>query len=100
MVLSNSCVIKLDQLKCLSALQPLAFHHKALHVVLVSFPCWVRHVLILVVYYCIYTTRLLLRLTIWGLPWWSWRVLGVHLSSQLPVEDFYIYFSVVSYSVC
>jgi hypothetical protein len=32
---SNSCLIKLDQLKCLTTLQPLAFHYKALHVVLV-----------------------------------------------------------------
>jgi hypothetical protein len=38
-LVSNSGLIKLDQLKCLTALQPLAFHHKVLHVVLVSFPC-------------------------------------------------------------
>jgi hypothetical protein len=35
---SKNFLIKLDDLKCLTALQPLAFHHKALHVVLVSFP--------------------------------------------------------------
>jgi hypothetical protein len=63
MCVCNSCLIKLDQLKCLTALQPLAFHHKVLHVVLVSFPCLVRHVLMLVVLYCIYTIRLLLKRT-------------------------------------
>jgi hypothetical protein len=31
-----SCLIKFDQLKCLTAMQPLAFHYKALHVVIVS----------------------------------------------------------------
>jgi hypothetical protein len=35
-LLSNSCLIKLDQLKCLTALQPIAFHYEALHVVIVS----------------------------------------------------------------
>jgi hypothetical protein len=62
-LVSNSCLIKFYQLKCLTALQPLAFHHKALHVVLVSFPSRVRHVLMLVLLYCIYIIWLLLRQT-------------------------------------
>jgi hypothetical protein len=95
-----SCLIKLDQLKCLTALQPLAFHYKALHVVIVSFPCGVRHVLMLVVYYCIYTIRLLLRRSVWGLPWRTWRSLGVRLFSQLPVEEFCVYLSAARYSMC
>jgi hypothetical protein len=33
-LVNNSCLIKLDQLKCLTALQPLTFHQKALHVVM------------------------------------------------------------------
>jgi hypothetical protein len=75
-LVSNSCLIKLDQLKCLTALQHLAFHHKALYVVIESFPCWVRHVLMLVVYYCIYTIWLLLRRSVWGLPRRTWWLLG------------------------
>jgi hypothetical protein len=36
-LVNNSCLIKFDQLKCLTAMQPLDFHYKALHVVIVSF---------------------------------------------------------------
>jgi hypothetical protein len=47
-----------------------SFHHKALHVVIELFPCLVRHVLMLVILlYCIYTTRLLLRRTLLRLFW-------------------------------
>jgi hypothetical protein len=46
----------------------------------------------LVVYYCIYTNRLLLRQSVWRLTRRTWWILGVRLFSQLPVEDFYVYF--------
>jgi hypothetical protein len=83
----------------LTCFTTISFHHKALHVVIELFPCYVRHVLMLVVsifhlHYPVAAQTDALRTILESLM--SSRR---SFSSELPVEDVYVYFfSVVSYS--
>jgi hypothetical protein len=64
-----------------------SFHHTAFACCYSVFPYRIWHVLMLVVIlYCIYTTRLLPRRTLWRRSWRVRRFLGERATSQLPVE--------------
>jgi hypothetical protein len=55
----------------------ISFHHEALHVVIEFSLVEYDMCSSLLFLYCIYTTRQLLRWTLWGFPWRVWWVLGI-----------------------
>jgi hypothetical protein len=76
----------------LTCLLTISFHHKALHVVIELFPCWVRHVLMLVVPLLHLHYPAAAQMDVLRISLESSMSSRRSFSSQLPVEDFYVCF--------
>jgi hypothetical protein len=85
---SNSCLNKTWPTKMLTCLWTISFHRKALHVVIEIFPCWVRHVIMLVVYLLHLHYPAAAQMDALRVSMKSSMSSRRLFSSQLPVEDF------------